>query len=405
MDTKEEIIGSTRGVLCVAAAAIMVLTAGCDKPATRVAAPTNTMPATPPAGITRATEEQAALLKDFTPMSAGDKAWQEVVNSMREPSIPPQWETNAPNKEEVAQFEKQTGQLAANVAEKARDFYTRFPEHTNASDAREQEYQLLSLAAQFGDTNSAARVGELEEAQLKDPNASEDDRFGIRLQQLQRSVMAGRGTDGAPAVADLEVGARKLQKEFPKRPEVQTLLLSVAQGWMQEGAVEKARGLIGELSASETAEVKEAAAELGKKLERIGKPLELKFTAIDGRSVDLQGMKGKVVLIDFWATWCRPCIAELPKVKEAYQRLHDKGFEIIGISLDRDKAALERLVEREKMPWPQSFGERSNELAEEHGITGIPAMWLVDKKGALRELNARADLAAKVEKLLGEPVE
>ena len=402
MYMKEEIIRTVRFGLFATAAVLGTLHVGCDKPATRVATTTN---AAPPRGVARASDEQAALLKDFTPMSEGDKAWQEVVSSMREPSVPPHWETNAPSKEEVAEFEKQTGALAASVAEKARAFYTRFPEHSNASDARDQEYQLLSLAAQFGDTNSAKRVNELEEAQLKDPKLSEDDRLGIRLQQLQRSVMTGRDSDREPSVAELETGARKLQKEFPKRPEVETLLLSVAQGWLQEGAVEKSRTLVGELAASESTEVKEAAAELSKKLERVGKPLDLKFTAVDGRSVDLQGMKGKVVLIDFWATWCRPCIAELPKVKEAYERLHKQGFEIVGISLDREKMALERLVEREKMGWPQCFGERSTELAEEHGITGIPAMWLVDKKGALRELNARHELGSKVEKLLNESVE
>src|SRR5688572_30806193 len=131
---KEE-IRRTRFVLSVAAAIITCLLIGCDKPTTRVATATNSAP---PGGITRASDEQAALLKDFAPMSEGDKAWQEVVNSMREPSVPAHWETNAPGKEEVAEFEKQTGALAAGVAAKAHDFYTRFPEHANASDAREQ---------------------------------------------------------------------------------------------------------------------------------------------------------------------------------------------------------------------------------------------------------------------------
>jgi thiol-disulfide isomerase/thioredoxin len=400
---KEDAIETVRPALCLAVLAIATVMAGCDKPKPETNISNTTVNSTRPTEVARATEEQAALLKDFAPVSEADKAWQDVVSSMREPSYPPEWETNAPSREEVAAFEKKTGQLAASVADKARDFYTRFPDHANASEAREQEYQLLSLAAQLGDTNSAMRVSELEQAQLKDPKLSEDERFEIRLQQLQRRVMStGDDDKDGAAVAQLEAGARQLQKEFAARPEVQTLLLSAAQGWLEQGNVEKSRALLGELTASGSEEVKEAAGELTKKLERVGKPLELKFTAFDGRSVDLQSLKGKVVLIDFWATWCRPCMAELPQVKNTYERLHDRGFEIIGISLDKDKTALERVLEREKMTWPQAFGETSNQLAEEHGISGIPAMWLVDAKGALRDLNARSDLAGKVQKLLGE---
>jgi thiol-disulfide isomerase/thioredoxin len=132
------------------------------------------------------------------------------------------------------------------------------------------------------------------------------------------------------------------------------------------------------------------------------KPLEMKFTAVDGREVDLAKMRGKVVLIDFWATWCGPCVAELPNVLKAYKELHPKGFEIVGISLDSDKAELEAFVKEKGMEWPQFFDGKGwkNEIATTYDIQSIPAMWLVDQKGMVVDTSARSGLEEKVAKLL-----
>jgi len=134
------------------------------------------------------------------------------------------------------------------------------------------------------------------------------------------------------------------------------------------------------------------------------KPLDLKFTAVDGREVDLAKMRGKVVLIDFWATWCGPCVAELPNVLNTYKELHPKGFEIVGISLDSDKDKLESFVKDKGMEWPQFFDGKGwkNELAVTYDIHSIPAMWLVDQKGMVVDTSARAGLDEKVAKLLAK---
>lgn len=139
-------------------------------------------------------------------------------------------------------------------------------------------------------------------------------------------------------------------------------------------------------------------------IERLGLPIDLNFTALDGRHVSLAELKGKVVLVDFWATTCSPCVRDLPDLKQLYTKYKPQGLEIVGISLDSNKEALIRFVEKEKIPWPQYYdpaGE-TNRLAQTYGIVGIPIVWLVDRHGLLRQLNARQDQEQKVEVLLKE---
>ena len=135
------------------------------------------------------------------------------------------------------------------------------------------------------------------------------------------------------------------------------------------------------------------------------KPLDLKYTAVDGTKVDLANMRGKVVLVDFWATWCPPCRGEVPNVVAAYKKYHDQGFEVVGVSLDQDKDALLAFTKENGMVWPQYFDGKGwdNEISKGFGIDSIPAMWLVGKDGKVITTNAREDLAGQVEKALQGP--
>ncbi len=132
------------------------------------------------------------------------------------------------------------------------------------------------------------------------------------------------------------------------------------------------------------------------------RPMDLRFEATDGSVVDLASLRGKVVLVDFWATWCGPCMREAPDVVAAYNALHDKGFEVVGISLDIDRGQLDAVTKEKGMVWPQYFDGKGwgNEIAAKYGIHSIPSMWLIDKSGRIADTNGRENLQGKVENLL-----
>ena len=134
-----------------------------------------------------------------------------------------------------------------------------------------------------------------------------------------------------------------------------------------------------------------------------GKPIELVGTLLDGTPFDQAALAGKVVLVDFWATWCGPCVAEIPRVRELYDRYHDRGFEVVGISLDDDAEALAAFTAKHEIPWSIIHDRRGDEgrppLAERYGITGIPTMILVGRDGLVVSIEARG---RRLEELLAE---
>ena len=250
---------------------------------------------------------------------------------------------------------------------------------------------LLLVAAEDKKAEPAGKT----DAAASTSSKEDDAKYEVRVREIQERAMKAM-------YAEFEKGGRELQKEFPKRPENYELLLEVANKADDAKAQKLAQEIVDSGVASD--EVKEAAKGLLKKLGAIGKPVDIKFTALNGQEVDLSKLKGKVILIDFWATWCGPCVKEIPNVKAAYDKLHSKGFEIVGISFDQKKDALEKFVKEKEMPWAQYFDGQgwANKYGKEFGINSIPTMWLVDKNGNLRDTDGRSGLEEKVEKLLAE---
>ncbi len=231
--------------------------------------------------------------------------------------------------------------------------------------------------------------------------------------KIQTKLKAGDRTEDKLADELKEFDALLARHKGEKTDDVAQILLMKAQLYSQVlKDEEKGKALIEQLK-QEFPDSK-AVARLKKQgeAEKIRSSLVegSKFPDFDekdltGKPFNLAAYKGKVVLVDFWATWCGPCVAELPNVQAAYDKHHAAGFEIAGISLDSDKAKLEKFIETKKMPWQQFFDGQGwgNRLAGKYGVNSIPATYLLDGEGKIIAKNLRGDaLEAAVAKALAK---
>jgi len=141
-----------------------------------------------------------------------------------------------------------------------------------------------------------------------------------------------------------------------------------------------------------------------RRLESVGKPLALSGTGIDGKPVSVESLRGRPVLVHYWATWCEPCKVDIAQIRELYAKHGPKKFGVVGIVLDTDKAQLAKFLASKPIPWPQMHeaGGLDGRLAEELGVLTLPTMLLLDAQGNVVDRNlVITDLEKKLDALLG----
>jgi len=290
--------------------------------------------------------------------------------------------------------------LIVRLAYCANQFETRYPK-----DARRWDAKLIALryGAMLATADSQPDPAQIEselQAVAHAPDASHEARVAARISLI--GLHTGEG-DQDGLSPDLEKEMVGFLHDFPDDPN-DAELQKARLGSLQKTDPAKASAFLDTLLKDKNPAVAEMAQAEARRRDLTKQPLDLKYTAVDGSAVDVSKLRGKVVIVDFWATWCAPCMEAVPDVVALYKELHAKGLEIVGISLDEDKGSMEGVTKSSGMVWPQYFDGKGwdNAISSRYGVTDIPQMWLVDRKGMVVDTDGADDLKEKVEKLVAQ---
>jgi thiol-disulfide isomerase/thioredoxin len=324
--------------------------------------------------------------------------WQALTNFTM-PSPPMEWSTNPPTQAQLGKFDDEEEAIVSAVADRAHAFYLTFPNDINATNARLWEVKALQAAVHYGATNRVDALDTQERLIIDDTNFEEGVRYDLCLDRVGRQLKTVTDSGGNASAAE-EAAGRELVKKFPDGPAGYQLLSNLAK----DGDLLTMHDLAKVMANSGgPKELTDFGTALLNQINVIGTPLPINFKAADGREISASTFSNKVVLVDFWASWCPPCVEFIPTLVKFYGQYHTNGLEIVGINFDDDTNAAQKCMNEYHVTWPQDFGGygADNAYGQKYGES-LPYVWLVDKKGIVQDIHGTKNTEAKIQKLLAE---
>lgn len=279
-----------------------------------------------------------------------------------------------------------------------------------ALSAAQNKMQALGILAQAGDPDAPLQAISLAQdlAQDKRPLLAREGKLILlssRLREIPQQN-AQEHTQFGQELMELLASAELNERELQIANITATLFEQTGDTDAARVLFERAAEL---MKKSKSPAIRAQAAEFEGSARRLalpGNPLKLTGETLGGEKFDIQDYKGKVVLVQFWASWCTYCLQEMPHIRQAYNTYRDRGFEVVGVNLDDSAGRAREIVVDSKLPWPQLFSSdpaalgMQNPVAVYYGINSIPQCILVDREGKVITLQARGGaLEAALEKL------